>query len=94
MTSNNLTRCGKQILLHKGEGGNGKPVIKLVAPSQQAIEIAKTQVKEAIKDVDELNTLKLSPKKCSKKSGTKTTSKDSRGPRVWKRRSKKVKAAK
>ena len=90
MTTNNLTRRGKWVLVHKGSGSNSKPVVKLVAPSQQAVEIAKTQVKQAIKEDEHLNHHHFATPNHTGKSGKKCT----RAPRVWKRRDTKKKSSK
>lgn len=72
MNKNNVVRRGKRVMVQRGGGGSRQPVIKMVTPTQQAVEIAKSQVKEQKQECN----------KSSKKTPCKKRA------RVWDRRTK------
>ncbi len=47
MNKNNTVKRGKRVMVQRGGGGSDRqPVIRMVTPAQQSVEIAKAQVKE------------------------------------------------
>ena len=89
MKDNNLTKRGRRVLVGAGNGKN--PVLKVISPAQQSVDIAKSQVQaikeeEASQSAQKASKPKASTSKTSAKAKPASTSTTCKKPRkTWRR---------